>query len=1524
MSSNRKVFLVTWRGLLVILLGTVGWFVATTARAQAAGPALINFQGKVVNADGTNVANGSYNFDFVLFDDSSLGTPSDGVHDKWHELTKSTTVTNGVFQTNLGSATALPDFNANPTLYLAVKFNGDAAGYMTPRVRITSSPYALNADNLNGLTSAAFGQLSTANAWTNTTSITTTSTTAFQVKNSSGQILTVDTSGNQVILGKAGGSGITGLLAWQNSTNANTVGLTSGTTSSSYVLTLPTALPGTTQCIASSNTGALSFTGCSGGSSTFATTYSGGASQTDSTVTLDSTRLGLIIKDNATPVTGSAFQVQNSAGQQAFAVNTSGTNSNNLIGNASVELAIAVAAGNWKLKGSAAVSQSSLQAYLGTNSLKVISTAATNDGAQQQLASTLSVSSRYIASFYAKLDAASNFTTTNGMSTLTAGYSSTGASDDTPCTLNTSTVNSSGWTKITCSFTTPASTSSSNYFYIKQTDAKIYTYYIDAVLLQTEANAQNNYREGQVSVQSVIVSPLILQNSSNSSNGLLVQNALGTNIFGVDTTDSNLITNPGFELNTTGWTSVAGGGTSTITRDTSQSWLGNASMGITTASGTNAGAKYVTGNVQPTQLAVSSSYTLSWYAKLSASTFTDMRAVYARDGSTETACLSSLTVVTAGWTRYSCTVATDGTLPASTAYLAIEQVGSASRTFWLDGVQLEPGTVATPYGAGGFSFNGTVNSPLFIKNVANSTTAFQVANASGVALMTVDTLNSSLNLGSGSGLTGKLSLSNATNNNTASIQSGVTSGSYTWTLPAADAAGCLQSNGSGTLSISACGDTHKDVVSSTSTWTKPTNALMIMVEAWGSGGGGGGGAGNSTAAARTGGGGAGGGAYNSVTMAASDVGATVPITVGVGGTAGTAGATAVGGNGGAGNTSCFSTTTACAGTVYLRSFGGGGGSGAGAAGNGGGGGGGSQQVGFSSAGSTGGGGGGGPSGGGVGANAAGWGGAGGQTAIANPSAAGGGVGVFGGGAGGASSIDGTAASGQGGGSMKGGAAGGAGGSCAITTCTTRAGGAGGNTSSVTFGGAANGGSGAGVAGTAGTAGVGSGGYGGGGGASNNAGAGGAGAVGGVEGGGGGGGGAGETTTGGIGGIGGAGEVRIWTLRGTGADLAEIYCSNDTSLAPGNTVAIDPSLQAGVRKTTKAYDSTALGTISTSPGLVTGATEETCAKPVLVALAGRVPVKVNAQNGPIKAGDLLTASSTPGEAMKATKAGTIIGQAITTYDSSMPDGYVVAFVKSSQTVGSGLFDAIPGLTPPSDQAAQVLSLQQQALDYLVHHQQDLSKQANLSEIVTDRVSAGLEIITPSILAGNVSANSISSAIGSDINLVPGKDGKVVLKDQSGQVKMSFDSSGSASFALDLSVGGLLKVGGGIQVSGLATFGGTVEFQQLAKFLGGVEFNSDVSFLGRPIFNDDSGGFAVVGTGQTTQVVTFAKPYTDLPVVNLSISDGQFALYAYSYLKDSDQKITGFTITLQQAAASDIRFAWSAIAVKNAKTVTSAGP
>lgn len=134
---------------------------------------------------------------------------------------------------------------------------------------------------------------------------------------------------------------------------------------------------------------------------------------------------------------------------------------------------------------------------------------------------------------------------------------------------------------------------------------------------------------------------------------------------------------------------------------------------------------------------------------------------------------------------------------------------------------------------------------------------------------------------------------------------------------------------------------------------------------------------------------------------------------------------------------------------------------------------------------------------------------------------------------------------------------------------------------------------------------------------------------------------------------------------TGADVAEAYYTKDKSIMPGTVVAVDGSIDAGVQKTSGAYDGRALGIVSTEPGMVLGdphATNPNNNKMVLLALNGRVPVRVSMENGPIEAGDYLTTSSTPGVAMKATRPGQMIGKAMSAFSSSNPnaEGMVTAF------------------------------------------------------------------------------------------------------------------------------------------------------------------------------------------------------------------------------------------------------------------------
>lgn len=115
----------------------------------------INFQGKLVNPNGTNVTDGTYSIVFSIYNVSTGGTAL------WTE-TQSVGVSNGIFQVNLGSVTALPgsiDFNTD-SIYLGIKVGSDAE--MTPRIQFTAVPQAFNAEKLGGLDKTGFIQNQTA------------------------------------------------------------------------------------------------------------------------------------------------------------------------------------------------------------------------------------------------------------------------------------------------------------------------------------------------------------------------------------------------------------------------------------------------------------------------------------------------------------------------------------------------------------------------------------------------------------------------------------------------------------------------------------------------------------------------------------------------------------------------------------------------------------------------------------------------------------------------------------------------------------------------------------------------------------------------------------------------------------------------------------------------------------------------------------------------------------------------------------------------------------------------------------------------------------------------------------------------------------------------------------------------------------------------------------------------------------------------------------------------------------------
>jgi len=98
-----------------------------------------------------------------------------------------------------------------------------------------------------------------------------------------------------------------------------------------------------------------------------------------------------------------------------------------------------------------------------------------------------------------------------------------------------------------------------------------------------------------------------------------------------------------------------------------------------------------------------------------------------------------------------------------------------------------------------------------------------------------------------------------------------------------------------------------------------------------------------------------------------------------------------------------------------------------------------------------------------------------------------------------------------------------------------------------------------------------------------------------------------------------------------ADVAE-WVPVSEPVEPGDVLEIDPENPGHYRKARGPCSQLVAGVVSTEPGFVLGHGEDTEGK-VLLALMGIVPVKVTDEGGPIRPGDLLVVSSTPGYAMR---------------------------------------------------------------------------------------------------------------------------------------------------------------------------------------------------------------------------------------------------------------------------------------------------
>lgn len=138
-----------------------------------------------------------------------------------------------------------------------------------------------------------------------------------------------------------------------------------------------------------------------------------------------------------------------------------------------------------------------------------------------------------------------------------------------------------------------------------------------------------------------------------------------------------------------------------------------------------------------------------------------------------------------------------------------------------------------------------------------------------------------------------------------------------------------------------------------------------------------------------------------------------------------------------------------------------------------------------------------------------------------------------------------------------------------------------------------------------------------------------------------------------------------TITGQLADLGEFVpvVGSKNNYEMGDLLSIESSTSTRFRKSLGRYDAGLSGVVTPVSAFIAGGEIEGADDSVIMALSGRVKVKVTGENGSIKAGDAIVASSRSGFGMKANRPGRVVGVALEDFSGSdkTNEGRVMVFI-----------------------------------------------------------------------------------------------------------------------------------------------------------------------------------------------------------------------------------------------------------------------
>ncbi|HSX08956.1 MAG TPA: hypothetical protein VLF93_02275, partial [Candidatus Saccharimonadales bacterium] len=379
-----------------------------------------------------------------------------------------------------------------------------------------------------------------------------------------------------------------------------------------------------------------------------------------------------------------------------------------------------------------------------------------------------------------------------------------------------------------------------------------------------------------------------------------------------------------------------------------------------------------------------------------------------------------------------------------------------------------------------------------------------------------------------------------------------------------------------------------------------------------------------------------------------------------------------------------------------------------------------------------------------------------------------------------------------------------------------------------------------------------------------------------------------------------------------SDIAELYPTAGGKLENGDIVSEDATLINGVKIATNANDAQAMGVVSTRPSQIVGGVTPGTANSAVIALNGRVPVKVTTLNGDIASGSAITTSSLPGFGMNQTQPGTIVGRALestgnwNTSTCSILDDWSQA--NSRWPYDDGTNSSHPCYAAPTNTVPHVPASYTQPYVYFGKVMMKVDKGFNIPDIFTSQgqtqITLGSQIpgtatdsasqyfltdTNNNILTnqeafssltaangtfGSLNANELTAATISAQTLnmngvtINGTANGISFTNSSNQPIFSLDNGGNATLSGQLTVGSLKLANGMISSDSLGNI-----MEQLATDSNNnnpTQFNFQNS-TGKKLLSLDSNGNATLSGTLTTSVGNYDVA-EDYPTKDHSIEAG----------------------------------------------------